>query len=408
MQKQKNVLILTADAGFGHRSAANAIAGAFERSYKDRTNVSICNPVEDKKAPSILRDAQNDYDKLVRNLPDLYKFNYQISDSTVPSAVLESALTVLLFSVIRATLRSFQPDVVITTHPFYMSPLNTYITLRRLSIPFLTVITDLTNVHRLWFNQGTDLCFLPTDQSLQEAISTGLSPDICSVTGIPVNPAFLEETRTKAEIRAELGWSPEVITALVMGSARVKNLLNVLHILNHSGLPIQLVLVAGGDEKLYDALKSIEWHTTTYIYNYVEQMPKFMKAADLIIGKAGGLTVTESLACGLPFLLIDVTPGQEEGNADYIINHGSAERAEDPVRSLEILCHWLQEGQQLLHQRAENALNLGRPRAAFQVADLAWQAAEKGRCVPSSRLLRWIPMFKELLDNSGISETAGN
>jgi UDP-N-acetylglucosamine:LPS N-acetylglucosamine transferase len=408
MQEQKNVLILTADAGFGHRSAANAIAGAFERLYKDRTNVIIINPTEDKKAPSILRDAQNDYDKFVRNLPDLYKFNYQISDSTVPTAVLESALTVLLFTVIRATFRSFQPDVVITTHPFYMSPVNTYVTLSRLSIPFLTVITDLTNVHRLWFNQGTDLCLLPTEQSLHEAISAGLTPDICKVTGIPVNPTFLEETRSKAEIRAELGWTPGVITALVMGSARVKNILNVLHVLNHSGLPIQLVLVAGGDDKLYEAFRSIEWHTVTQIYNYVEQMPKFMKASDLVIGKAGGLTVTESLACGLPFLLIDVTPGQEEGNANYIIEHGAAERAENPLRTMEVLFHWLQADQSLLKERAKNALILGRPKAAFEVADLAWQAAEKGRCVPSSRLLRWIPRFRELLHNSGISETADN
>jgi 1,2-diacylglycerol 3-beta-galactosyltransferase len=341
-------------------------------------------------------------------MPDFYKLNYQFSDSPLPTAVLESAFTVLLFPAIRLMLKKFKPDAILTTHPFYMAPLNAYITLRKLPIPFITVITDLTSIHRVWFNQGADYCLLPTEEAYHEALENNLTPEMLQVTGIPVNPAFAAETRPKAAIRAELGWAPDVITALVSGSARVKNLMNFLHALNHSGFQLQFVLIAGGDEKLYQQYKSTEWHTLTHIYNFVDRMPQFMHAADLIIGKAGGLTVTESLACGLPFLLVDVTPGQEIGNAQYLIQHGAGERANNPIESLEILFHWLERDHRLLNERASRAAQLGKPHSADLAAELAWQAAEKGRGVPSSRLVAWGPRFKELLRTFDISETSEN
>jgi len=408
MADKKNVLILTVDAGFGHRSAANAIASAFEIDYADRVNVTVYNPLDDKKAPVLLRETQNEYDKFVRKMPDIYKLNYQFSDSPVPSALLESSLTALLFVVIRSMFKQFKPDVVITTHPFFMAPLNAYLTLRKLPIPFLTVITDLTNVHRLWFNQGADLCLLPTEEAYDEAMAGGLGPEMCRVTGIPVKPAFSTEGRSKSAIRAELGWMTDVTTALVMGSSRIKNLMNSLHVLNHSGLPLQFILVAGGDDKLYQEFNDTEWHTATRIYNFVDQIPLFMKASDLIIGKPGGLTTTEALASGTPFLMVDVTHGQEDGNVSYLINHQAGDLAENPIQSLEILFHWMQRDHQMLDQYSRNSASLGKPRSAFAVADLAWEAAEKGRTIPSSRLLSWVPRFRELLRVYNISETADN
>lgn len=404
----KNFLVLTADAGFGHRSAANALAAALKLRYAERCNVSIHNPLDEKTVPAFLRETQTDYDKLVRKMPDFYKLNYQISDSSLPAAALESVFTVLLFSAIRSIFKKFQPDVVLTTHPFYMAPLNAYITLRKLPIPFITVVTDLTNIHRVWFNQGADYCLLPTDEAYHEALESGLTPNMLRVTGIPVNPAFAHEKRTKAEIRAELGWAQDMTTVLVAGSARVKNLMSFLHVLNHSGLQFQFVLVAGGDDRLYQDYQSTQWHTAAHIYNFVDRMPLFMHAADFIIGKAGGLTVTESLACGLPSLLVDVTPGQEIGNAKYLIQHGAGELANKPVDALEILFHWLENDCRLLNERGRCAAELGKPDSAAHAAELAWQAAEKGRSVPSSRLVAWGPKFKELLRTFDISESSEN
>lgn len=400
---KKNILVVTADAGFGHRTAAKAIAVALEDAYGEECSVEVVNPLDNRRAPAILRETQSEYDKFVTQVPELWRINYQISDTAVPGAVVERGLTVLLFRVMRSILKKFEPAAVVSTHPFFMAPMNAYITIRNLNIPFLTAVTDLTNIHRLWFNPGADFTLLPTEEAYNEALASNLSAERLRTTGIAINPAFVKETRSKQELRAELGWAQGIPTALVVGSKRVKNLMAVLHLINHSGLPIQLVLIAGGDDRLFSQLQSTEWHTATHIYNFVTTMPQFMHAADLIISKAGGLTVTEALACGLPLLLVDVTPGQEEGNAAYIVDRGAGDLAENPVGALETLYHWLNRENRLLNERAAVSASLGRPRSAYTIADLTWQAASNGRQVPKSRLREWAPRLKELLSSSDIS-----
>ena len=125
--------------------------------------------------------------------------------------------------------------------------------------------------------------------------------------------------------------------------------------------------------------------------------------ADFIINKAGGLIVSEALACGLPFLFVDVTPGQEEGNADYVIRNKAGELATTPVRALEILCHCTEGGKEELRHYAEASRNLGRPFAAYDIAELTWQAAERGRINRSLMNTQAIARLREALNNFGIS-----
>jgi 1,2-diacylglycerol 3-beta-galactosyltransferase len=93
--------------------------------------------------------------------------------------------------------------------------------------------------------------------------------------------------------------------------------------------------------------------------------------------KAGGLIVTESLACGLPLLLVDVLPGQEEGNADYVVQGGAGERVSDPVDALVTLYHWLDRKRAILGELTQNAIRLGHPRAAYEIGERVWAMAER-------------------------------
>jgi 1,2-diacylglycerol 3-beta-galactosyltransferase len=140
-------------------------------------------------------------------------------------------------------------------------------------------------------------------------------------------------------------------------------------------LPLQLVVVAGGDDELYQRFQETEWHVETHCYNFVTEMGSFMRAADCILSKAGGLTVSEALACGLPLILVDVIPGQETGNANYVASGNAGVLARDPIEVLETVCHWLENDRRLYHLQAQNARKLGHPQAAYDVADLAWAAA---------------------------------
>jgi len=376
MVEQKKVLILTADAGFGHRSAANAVAAAIKEKYPEELIVEIVNPLDDRRTPTFLRDSQSDYTKWVRSVPELYRFGYDASDSLVPTALMESTLAVLLNDVMRDTLKKTQPDVILSTYPLYQSALTTLFRNKRYRVPLFTSITDLSTVHRMWFHRKVDGLLVPNSLVADLATSYGVDPEKVIITGIPVHPNVVRETRSKNEVRAGLGWSPDLPTVLAVGSKRVERLIDTLNIINHFGAPIQLAVVAGKDERLLEEMHHFDWHIPAHIYDFVENMPALMHASDLIICKAGGLIVTESLACGLPMILIDIIPGQETGNAEYATALGTADLAESPVAVLEDLSHLLQNDRSLLKQRAENAARIGQPRSAYKVAAIVYSAIQ--------------------------------
>ncbi len=390
----KRILILTNDTGFGHRSAANAVAVALEESYREDCMVEIVNPLDDERAPAFLRDSQIDYDKMVREMPDRYKLRYEFSDSAVPNAIIESAMMVLLYNILSDLFRRFKPDVILSTHSMYAAPSSAVITVNKLNIPYLVVVTDLTNVHRMWFNNSVDLHLVPTRTAHEQALKLNIPEERVMVTGIPVNPNVANETRAPEAIRQELGWEPGRKTVLVVGSKRVKGLEEVLRAFNHAALPMQMAVVAGGDNELYGWLQRNDWHGKVYLYNYVDHLPTLIQAADCVVSKAGGMIVTETLACGRPLLMVDITPGQEEGNADYVTQNGAGLLAESPVAALEHLFHWLHDPP-FLAEFQDRARSLGQPQSAYTVADLVYMAAGRG---PTPAPQESAPVLTKILD----------
>lgn len=396
MTEPVKVLILTADAGFGHRAAANAIAQALAERYGDACETTILNPLEDRRAPALLRFAQDDYDRMIRETPGLYKFGYEASDGTLTISLVEQGLVALLFVALRDVLQAHRPDAIITTYPLYQAPLAANFALARHYIPLFTVVTDLVSVHGLWFNRDADKCLVPTQAVLRKALESGLPEERIEVTGLPVNPALAHPV-DRAELRSRLGLSRELAVALLVGGKRVHKLEPVADLLNHSGLPLELVLVAGGDEELHARWAAMTWHRPAQVHGFVQEMIPFLQAADFVVSKAGGLIVSEALAAGRPLLLVEALPGQETGNAQYVVEGGAGVLAEDATEALRTACHWLEHEAALLREAAANAARLGAPGAAARVAELAYEAARQG---PSRNKHWWgenIPLLERIL-----------
>jgi 1,2-diacylglycerol 3-beta-galactosyltransferase len=369
---RKKVLILTADAGFGHKSASSALAAALEELHGEECEYVVVNGLDHPRTPAWLRDTQSDYDKIARKMPALYKFGFNLSDTAVTNRAVSNALRILMFWAMKDIVRQTQPDLIITVFPVYLSALGSFFVIDGRFIPLVCVVTDLTTIHQMWFSPDADLTVVPTETARRAALAAGLSAGKVEVIGIPVHPRIADETRSREEIRAELGWQQDIATLLVVGSKRVSRLSEILNLLNHSCLPLQLAVVAGGDEALYEELKAVEWHKPAHIYNLVQNVPTLMRAADCVMSKAGGLIVTETLAAGLPMLISDMLPGQEVGNATYVVEGGAGEMANEPAKALEVLYHWLDNDAALLRERAGKAAALGRPRAAFDIVERAW------------------------------------
>lgn len=370
MESKKKILILTADAGFGHRSAAIAIKKAFEEKQNVEYEVSIVNPLDNEKAPFFLRESQSEYDKWVRNVPELYKFGYEISDAAIPVSILETILSVTLFEVIRETLEENQPEIVVNTYPLYQAPFIAVRSLLKMDIPMATIITDLATVHNIWFHEDVDLTIVPTSKVKEDAIKAGLSSDKIAEIGIPVNPKIFLLKGDKQKYREDLGWNQDKTTILAVGSKRVEHFKEYLHVLNHTGFNFQLVIVTGKDKKLFEELDKIEWHIPVFLYEFVENMPELMKASDLLLSKAGGLIVTEALASGLPIIIVDVIPGQETGNAKFVEEAKAGYWVKSNIEFLETISHLFINNFEQLQIIQRNAENKGKPSAAIQITDL--------------------------------------
>ena len=178
MDDAKRILVLMAEAGSGHRSAAEAIAAALRELHGAQCLVEIVNPLDDARTPGFLRDSQTAYDEIVQRMPELYKLGYDLSDAPLPTAVIESALTVALFDVMRDLVRSRRPDAIVTVYPDYLAPLGAVFTLAGQHVPLITVVTDLVTVHRMWFNDSSDLCLVATQDAYDLAVGSGVVTEI--------------------------------------------------------------------------------------------------------------------------------------------------------------------------------------------------------------------------------------
>ena len=397
MEKQKrNILILTADAGFGHRSAALAIKSAIEELNPDQFSISLINPLDNKKAPFFIRDSQSEYDKWVRDVPELYKFGYDLSDSAIPVTILETILVVSLFELFLEIIEELQPDIVINTYPLYQAPFVAVRTLLKKNIPMITIVTDLATVHQIWFNEKVDWIIVPTDIVREDAIEAGVDSTRICVIGIPVNPKIFLIEESKQELRKNLGWDEDLLSVLAVGSKRVEHFKEFLNVINHSGYTFQLIIVTGKDKELYEELKQNEWHHPVFLYEFIDDMPAFMKASDLLITKAGGLIVSEALASALPMIMIDVIPGQETGNAKFVQDGKAGFWVKSTIELLETFCHLLLDNNEELRIAQENAKIIGKPSSAIHIAQFAINKLENKE-IGYSPKVEFIHKIEELL-----------
>jgi 1,2-diacylglycerol 3-beta-galactosyltransferase len=372
-KKDFNILILTGDAGLGHRSAAEAVRDAIKRKFGQSCKIKIDNPFNHPDIPDFIRESQSDYDNVVKEMPEIYEFAYDISDSKFPVTLMEGGFTIILFQVLKEILDEFRPDLVITTYPIYPAPLAVISQVENLSFPWITVVTDLVTVHHVWFNNNATFCTVPTKAVKELAINAGFKKQQIINTGIPVNPRISSLKKVEKEaLRKELGWEKDMTTLLVVGSPRVTALMDIIKALDQTKHKIQFALVAGGDDTLYSNFKGVPLNHPANVYNFVDNLPEMMRAADLIICKAGGLIVTESLASGLPIMLVHLLPGQEEGNVEYVIEHKAGAFCEKPEEAALTLSDWLKNDGKALRKIAKNSSKTGRPKAAQKIAEKAW------------------------------------
>jgi 1,2-diacylglycerol 3-beta-galactosyltransferase len=361
-----HILFLFSDTGGGHRSATEAIIEALNFEYDARMTTEMVDIFLDL-APRPLSYMPKWYPYMVR-LPEVWGFSYRLSNSPRRAkAIVESAYPYVRRT-LRKVIRQHPADMIVSLHPLANDPFLHALGKNR--PPFITVVTDLVTTHTLWYHKDTDLCLVPTEAAQQRALQAGLSPDQVRLVGLPVADRFCQPVGDPTALREKLGWpiDPPVVL-LVGGGDGMGPIEKTALAIAAANLPITLVIIAGRNQELKQRLEAREWPIMTKIYGFVHEMPDFMRAANILVTKAGPGTITEALNAGLPIILYSRLPGQEDGNVDYVISEGVGIWAPKTSYIVSAIRAWITHPRQL-ELAAEACSMAARPEAAREIAHI--------------------------------------
>jgi processive 1,2-diacylglycerol beta-glucosyltransferase len=369
---KRRILLLSVSAGAGHVRAAQALEAAAAALAQDGQAVEARHLDVMDYVPSSFRRIYADfYLRLITRHPQLWGMLYRITDDTHPDALtqrMRRTIERLHTRRLRAAIAQFAPDAIVCTHFLPAELLARQIRKGRIRMPVWLQVTDF-DLHRMWVIPGLAGYFAASPEIAQRMRAVGLPASRVHTTGIPVMPAFAGPHDRRA-LAAGFGIDPARPAYLVMGGgAGVGALDELADTLLSSAGDFQLVVLAGRNAAMLDRLRALAASRHAgrlFPQGYTPHVDRLMACCDLAITKPGGLTTSECLAMGLPMIVNAPIPGQEERNADYLMEQGAAWKAIDAV-SLAWRIARLQAEPAKLAAMAASARAIGRPHAAREV-----------------------------------------
>jgi len=366
-----HILVLSVSAGAGHVRAAEAVCSAARAAQPAAraTHLDLLTLVS--------RDFRKlygeSYIKLVEKLPQLWSYLYAKSDRSSRDTLigkLKRAAEKLNTRKLNAEIARLAPDAILCTHFLPAELLSRQRAAGRALPPIWVQVTDF-DVHALWVHPQVDRYCVASDEIAFRLADRGVPHGRIDVTGIPVMPEF--STSLERTICAtELGIDAEKFTVLMMaGGAGVGALDDLAARMLELPEDLQLIALAGRNAELLKRLQALARKHPGRLFplGFTTTVERVMTAADLVVTKPGGLSVSECLARRKPMLLVSPIPGQEERNADYLLEAGVAVKAVDAATLVFKLGRLLGDRARLAAM-GEAAHRIARPDAARQVLAL--------------------------------------
>ena len=319
----KKVIIFYASYGGGHLSAARSIKENMETNYEDiDVKLIDCMEYVNKTVNKITTKA---YSEMAKKAPKTWGRVYWKSQKG-PLAQISTTSNKILSIKLYKLLKDFEPNLIVSTHPFG-SQMCAYLKKHgKLNAKIATVMTDYAP-HDQWlvFNKYVDYYFVSHDGMKKELHEKGIPNEKIFATGIPLSNKFLLKY-DKPTVLKNFGLSPDKKTVLFFGGGEFglgkTQTFKIFKSFVECPENIQIVAISGKNQKMKEAfenlVESLNKTDSVKILEYTNQVPELMSISDLVVTKPGGLTTTESLASGLPIVVINPIPGQEEENASYL------------------------------------------------------------------------------------------
>jgi len=375
----KRILIISASAGGGHVTAARAIEQALSQNSESGRRLEVEHIDLLTLSSALYKMIYHDiYLYMAKKTPLLYGYIFTASDQMKrqrkPDAV-RRFIDSINSRRFRKHILEKPWDVIVSTH-YLPSQLICELKRRGKTVaPLVTVTTDY-GLHAYWILSECEHYVVADDYNRAHLVSMGIPGERIHNFGIPVLPVFGQakdpaELRTKYDLRTDL---PVVL--LLAGGFGVSPIEQIVGWLENCKSSFQLIAVTGRNKKLYRSLREAARRSrlSIKVVGFTDAMDEYMKCSDLVITKPGGLTTAEAMACGLPVMVINPIPGQEDMNSDMLLENGAGVKAEHlidvPYKLEQVLSH-----PRKLASLKSAARKLARPQAAHRTAELILKIA---------------------------------
>jgi 1,2-diacylglycerol 3-beta-galactosyltransferase len=379
------LLFLIADTGGGHRAGARAVARRIEADRPGEFNIHIVDPVA-TGSPAILGRTADLYGPLIQHASWLWAAMYHATNSRAAVSVMRRSALRPVREAVADLLTSLAPAAVVSFHPLLNHlAADAVRTGSSPRTPMITVITDLVDVHAGWACRDVDAVVIPSPGGLDRCRRAGIPASRCHQLGLPVDSAFAKPFPSDGErqaLRARLGLAEDRFTVLVCGGADGSGSLDRrARALADAGLDVGLAVICGRNARARRGLEGLldAGGRPIPVRGLVDDMADWMRAADLVVTKAGPGTIVEALCSGLPMLLTWYVPGQERGNLEWLVHTGAGRYVPGVRQLVDAVAELSAPGSPGLATMRAAVATAARPEATERIASLVTDMATGGQ-----------------------------
>ncbi len=368
MSRQR-VLVLSASVGSGHKTAARALEAAFQ----EHAEVEVLNQdVLELTNETYTRLSADAYLMLAKRAPWLLGWVYDVNDAPFTNEQpLRKMWDMLNTQPVVRFVKDYRPHISVCTHFTPAGIIAQLMATDQLDTSLSVVTTDY-DFQGMWLSPTFNRYFVARNESKARLIDLGVAAERITVSGIPVDPRYGDPV-DRAAVLARYELRPDLPVILVsagaVGGGPARDIVAQIMKMRHE---VQCIVVCGSNQRMLHEVEALTAPRASRfrVLRFSSDMLNLVRVATLFVGKPGGLTASECMAAGTPMVIVTPIPGQEERNADYLLEEGAAVRSNDLETVDYKLDRLLDEPERLERLRA-NARRLGRPDAAQVIAATA-------------------------------------
>ncbi len=365
-------VIFTVTTGQGHNQVASVLNQALCESGVETISIDALEYI----TPVLKETVNQGYLVSTKRLPKVYGRGYSMlekRDNDGDSLMVRFLNSILSRKLVKFV-EDFRPDVIICTHVFAAIMVSYVAEKLDSGIRTVGIVTDFT-MHPFWEDAPLDYYVTASELLGNQAMKKGIHPDEILPIGIPINPKFANKVE-KEEARRLLGIENKTTILVMSGSMGYGKIGSLVKELDESQLDFQIVSVCGYNERLKRRIDRMSLKHKIFNFGFSDKIDLFMDAADCVVTKPGGLTTSEALAKGLPIIMANPIPGQEDRNVEFLLNNGAAFKISETFPLDEALF------QLFTNEARQKSMNemirkLGKPNATRDFVDFILSLEEK-------------------------------